>query len=84
MYSVRCRKGVWSDVQIPLHRFLLTWKGKLVETKSEINARSVISIGISLAGSDRGTAASPGEFSLGLESIKAQRLSLDEPRQERI
>ncbi len=25
------RKGVWTDVDIPLDRFLLTWKGRLVE-----------------------------------------------------
>ncbi|KAK9791192.1 hypothetical protein WJX73_009919 [Symbiochloris irregularis] len=66
------RKGVWQDVHIPLDRFLLTWRGRLVETRSEINARRVISIGISLAaGSDE--VEQSGDFSLGLQHIKAER-----------
>ena len=28
------RKGVWTDVDIPLDRFLLTWKGRLVEVST--------------------------------------------------
>lgn len=56
---------------IPLDRFLLTWKGQLVEEKTEINAQRVISVGISLAGGD---ALQPqGNFNLGLEWIKAER-----------
>lgn len=66
------RKDEWSDVHIPFKRFLLTWKGKLVETRSEINARSIISISISLAGSDSKTPANP-QFHLGIDYIKAQR-----------
>lgn len=66
-----CRQGQWESVAIPLHHFLLTWKGQLVEQKTEINAKRVISVGISLAG---GEALQPqGTFSLGLEWIKAER-----------
>ena len=63
----------WQErtVAIPLDRFLLTWKGQLVEEKTEINAQRVISVGISLAGGD---ALQPqGNFNLGLEWIKAER-----------
>ena len=66
-----CRKGQWESVAIPLHQFLLTWKGQLVEQKTEINAKRIVSMGISLAG---GEALQPqGNFNLGLEWIKAER-----------
>lgn len=64
-----CRPGEWMDVEIPLSRFLLTWRGKLVETKVEMNPRRIRSLGISLAG---GSELQPdGPFSLGLRSISA-------------
>lgn len=56
---------------IPVHQFLLTWKGQLVEQKTEINAKRVVSMGISLAGGD--LLQPQGNFSLGLEWIKAER-----------
>lgn len=69
--SLVYRKGQWQTVAIPLRHFLLTWKGQLVEVKTEINAKRVISLGISLAGGD---ALQPqGNFNLGLEWIKAER-----------
>lgn len=64
------RKGVWSDVDIPFSRFLLTHKGRLVETKVEINPQRIVSLGIALAGGAKLQA--PGRFSLGLEWIKAK------------
>lgn len=35
------RPGEWSNVEVPLDRFLLTWRGKLVETRMEMNPRRV-------------------------------------------
>ena len=68
---LRCRKGQWQTVAIPIPHFLLTWKGQLVEQKTEINAKRIVSVGISLAGGD---ALQPqGTFNLGLEWIKAER-----------
>ena len=65
------RQGQWQTVAIPLQHFLLTWKGQLVEQKTEINATRVVSVGISLAGGD---ALQPqGNYNLGLEWIKAER-----------
>ena len=32
-----CSKGEWSEVEIPLSRFLLTWKGKVVEEVVEVS-----------------------------------------------
>jgi NADH dehydrogenase [ubiquinone] 1 alpha subcomplex assembly factor 1 len=46
------RKGEWSEVEIPLSRFLLTWQGKVVEEVVEVNSKRITSIGISLAGGD--------------------------------
>ena len=40
-------------MEIPLSRFLLTWKGKLVEEVVELNAKRITSLGISLAGGDQ-------------------------------
>lgn len=67
-----CRKGAWQEVVLPLDRFLLTHKGRLVETRSEMNPHRIVSLGISLAagGSD---AKKGGAFCLGLECIKATR-----------
>ncbi|CAL8471552.1 g11094 [Coccomyxa elongata] len=66
------RKGAWQEVVLPLDRFLLTHKGRLVETRSEMNPHRIVSLGISLAagGSD---AKKGGPFCLGLDCIKATR-----------
>lgn len=45
-------KGEWSEVEIPLSRFLLTWHGKVVEEVVEVNSKRITSVGISLAGGD--------------------------------
>lgn len=66
------RKGAWTDVDIPLDRFLLTWKGRLVESKMELSPQRIISLGISLAGGEK--LQHHGDFSLGLHSISAKRL----------
>ena len=63
------RPGEWQEVVLPFSRFLLTWKGKLVETKSRMSPQRITSIGIALAGGD---ALQPqGRFSLGLDWVKA-------------
>jgi hypothetical protein len=65
-----CRQGEWMDVEVPLERFLLTWRGKLVETRVEMNPKRILSLGISLAG---GAELQPeGPFRLGLRAILAQ------------
>ena len=48
-----CSKGEWSEVEIPLSRFLLTWRGKVVEEVVELNAKRITTLGISLAGGDQ-------------------------------
>ena len=37
-------------MQIPFRKFLLTWRGKVVEQQQEMNPDRMLSIGISLAG----------------------------------
>ena len=64
------RSGEWSEVEIPLDRFLLTWRGKLVEQKVEMNRARITGIGISIAGGDH--LQEEGEFSLGLKSISVK------------
>ena len=55
---------------IPLDRFLQTHKGRLVETRSEMNIHRILSLGISTA--SLGDVKQDGPFSLGIESIKAR------------
>lgn len=77
---VLSRKGAWQEVHIPLDRFLLTWKGKLVESRVEMNTERVVSVGISVAGG--GSLQEEGPFSLGLDWIKAKNLALDSDDEE--
>ena len=62
------RAGLWQEVEIPLSRFLLTHKGRLVEERQIINQHRILSLGISLAGQE-----TPGPFALGLEWVKVRR-----------
>ena len=48
-----CSKGEWSEVEVPLSRFMLTWKGRVVEEVVELNAKRITSLGISLAGGEQ-------------------------------
>lgn len=64
------RPGEWQDVAIPLDRFLLTWRGKVVDTQMEMNPRRILSLGISLAG---GSELQPeGPYRLALKEIMAR------------
>jgi len=66
-------------VEVPLSRFLLTWKGRLVEERSAMNPQRALSLGIGLAGGAQLQA--PGPFCLGLNWVKARRTSgVLEPR----
>lgn len=63
------RAGEWQDVEIPLSRFLLTWKGRVVDELVHMNRQRVTSVGLSLAG---GSQLQPdGEFRLDIRWIKA-------------
>ena len=53
-------------------RFLLTWRGKLVDSEQQLNPQRIVSIGIALAGGD--SMRDQGPFKLGLDSITAVRL----------
>ena len=55
---------------IPLDRFLQTHKGRLVETRSEMNIHRILSLGISTA--SLGDVKQDGPFSLGIQNIKAK------------
>jgi Complex I intermediate-associated protein 30 (CIA30) len=57
-------------VEIPLDRFVLTWKGGIVDSPVEMNRQRICGFGISLAGGDL---QSPGPFRLGLDWVKASR-----------
>ncbi|PSC70312.1 putative complex I intermediate-associated 30 [Micractinium conductrix] len=63
-------KGEWSEVEIPLSRFLLTWKGKVVEEVVELNSKRITTLGISLAGGDQ--LQPQGQYGLGLDWIAAR------------
>lgn len=66
------RKGEWTEVEIPLKRFLQTWKGRLVDNDQELDARCVTNLGISIAAADAAT--DDGPFQLDLDWIRARRL----------
>lgn len=61
------REGEWTEVEIPLARFLLTYKGRLVETHVQMNRSRIVSFGLALAGGDY---QQEGPYSLGLDWIK--------------
>ena len=64
--------GKLDPMTIPLARFLLTWKGRLVEQRVEMNPGRVLSVGIALAG---GAGMQPaGPFALEIQWIKAVNL----------
>eukprot|EP00208_Stichococcus_sp_RCC1054_P007445 CAMPEP_0206149248 /NCGR_PEP_ID=MMETSP1473-20131121/37681_1 /ASSEMBLY_ACC=CAM_ASM_001109 /TAXON_ID=1461547 /ORGANISM="Stichococcus sp, Strain RCC1054" /LENGTH=205 /DNA_ID=CAMNT_0053546703 /DNA_START=438 /DNA_END=1052 /DNA_ORIENTATION=- len=45
------RKNEWAEVEIPLARFLQTWKGRLVDNEEEMNPGRIVGLGISVAAS---------------------------------
>lgn len=69
------RKGEWQEVEIPVSKFVLTYKGKLVETRAEMNPERIVSVGLSVAVDDVGweRLQPPGDFSLGIEWIMAKQ-----------
>jgi NADH dehydrogenase [ubiquinone] 1 alpha subcomplex assembly factor 1 len=67
-------------VTLPLERFLLTYKGRLVEMRTEMNPYRIISLGISLAGAGADAAQARGPFRLGIEWIKAKSLDAERER----
>ena len=42
------RNEAWHDVRIPLHGFVLTWKGKIVPEVTQMNHSKIMSLGMSL------------------------------------
>ncbi|GMH33641.1 hypothetical protein BSKO_01475 [Bryopsis sp. KO-2023] len=70
--ALPCRSEEWHDVDIPFHEFLLTWKGRLVQHRVEMNMSRVKGVGVSFAG--RLLPGGAGRFSLDIASISAQRL----------
>jgi len=70
VFNPLCRAGEWEEVEIPLDRFLLTWRGKVVEQVVEMNPARVTGLGISLAGGEE--LQPEGEYRLGLEWIAAR------------
>jgi NADH dehydrogenase [ubiquinone] 1 alpha subcomplex assembly factor 1 len=64
-----CTQGEWSEVEIPLDRFLLTWRGKVIEQRVEMNPGRITGIGVSLAGGD--DLQEEGTYCLGVDWIAA-------------
>jgi len=59
-------------VEIPLARFLQTWKGRLVDNEEEMNPGRIVGLGISVAASPQED--EDGTFRLDLDWIRARRL----------
>jgi NADH dehydrogenase [ubiquinone] 1 alpha subcomplex assembly factor 1 len=66
--------GAW---QMPLARYLPTWKRKIVESDAEMSAACVTVMGLSLTaeGGPEGREQGPGPFCLELDLIKALRVT---------
>ena len=64
------RAGEWTEVEVPLDRFLLTWRGKVIEQRVEMNPARITGLGISLAGGD--DLQKEGPYTLGVEWIAAR------------
>ncbi|KII89759.1 hypothetical protein PLICRDRAFT_697617 [Plicaturopsis crispa FD-325 SS-3] len=60
--------GGWEDVYIPLHNFVLTNSGDLVDRQIRMSRSKVCTIGVSLLGGNSGI---EGPYELGISSIKA-------------
>ena len=56
-------------MRLPFSRFLKTYRGRVVETESDMNTRTVLSLGLSLAGG--GVLEPPGPYRLEVERIRA-------------
>lgn len=63
--------GTWHTVRLPLDAFLLTWKGRLVDTLETLPDNRVVSVGIAAA--CEADVAQPGPFALRLAAIGAER-----------
>lgn len=61
----------WHTVRLPLDAFLLTWKGRLVDTMETLPDNRVLSVGLAVA--CESDVAEPGPFALRLASIAAER-----------
>lgn len=64
--SFQTRKGEWVDVEIPLNKFVATWRGRTFRNE-RLNPSQVEGMGI-LLGDKK-----PGPFKLEIESIKVRR-----------
>lgn len=61
------------DVTLPLSRFLLTHRGRLVESRVEMNAARVVSLGVGAAArAEGGAAAAHGPFRVAFAWIRAE------------
>lgn len=68
--------GGWTVAELPLSRFLLTHRGRLVESRVAMNAARVVSVALAPAptsptSSSSSSSSSPSSFCLGIESITA-------------
>mmetsp|Transcript_13758 Transcript_13758/g.26394 ORF Transcript_13758/g.26394 Transcript_13758/m.26394 type:complete len:229 (-) Transcript_13758:531-1217(-) len=66
--------GEWATVEIPINRFLLTWRGRVIEQPKEMSTSRVISLGISLALGKK--LQKPGSFQLEIKGIHAAQRDL--------
>lgn len=66
--------GEWTDVHVDMKRFLLTWRGRVVQQPREMSKKRILSLGLSVgvAGKQETETQKPGPFQLDIESIRAQ------------
>jgi len=64
----------WEEIEIPLHKFVLTHKGRVLPEANQIHPGRVVSMGIALADSKELNQSGP--FKLELEWIKGKSASV--------
>lgn len=68
-------KDEWCEVKIPFDHYLPTWKGRVINTKIEMNLARIcgLTLAVTADGGPEGAIVGPGKFCLELDWIKALR-----------
>lgn len=84
MHAIVCQvSNFWTCInthlcetfQIPLDRYLPTWRGNVIDAKMEMNPSRIVgmSLSVNAGGGFPGAKSGPGDFRLEIDWIKALR-----------
>jgi hypothetical protein len=74
LYYGLCLKFNW-PLQIPLARYLPTWRGNVIDAEMEMNPSRILgmSLSVNAEGGAPGARSGPGDFRVDIDWIKALR-----------